>query len=118
MQKYKLLRDQIAQFFPLIELMQAPEASDGQLALVHTIAYIEAVVAGQLSEQQQKEIGFPWSEAMVERSRRSVGATIAACQTALNEGIAGNLAGGTHHAYADKGSGFCVFNDVFRGHAG
>lgn len=112
MQKYKLLRDQIALFFPLIELTQAPEASDGQLALVHTVDYIEAVVKGQLSAQQQKEIGFPWSEAMVERSRRSVGATVAACQTALNEGIAGNLAGGTHHAYSNKGSGFCVFNDV------
>jgi acetoin utilization deacetylase AcuC-like enzyme len=59
-----------------------------------------------------REIGFPWSEAMAERARRSVGATIAACRAALREGVAANIAGGTHHAYADKGGGFCVFNDA------
>jgi acetoin utilization deacetylase AcuC-like enzyme len=60
----------------------------------------------------QREIGFPWSEAMVERSRRSVGATVAAARAALTQGIATNLAGGTHHASSDKGGGFCVFNDA------
>jgi acetoin utilization deacetylase AcuC-like enzyme len=59
-----------------------------------------------------REIGFPWSSAMAERARRSVGATIAACRTALREGVAANIAGGTHHAYADRGGGFCVFNDA------
>jgi acetoin utilization deacetylase AcuC-like enzyme len=60
----------------------------------------------------QRRIGFPWSPEMVERSRRSVGATIAAARTALDEGVAANLAGGTHHSFADRGEGFCVFNDV------
>ena len=60
----------------------------------------------------QRRIGFPWSPEMVERSRRSVGATIAAARVALDEGACANLAGGTHHAFADRGEGFCVFNDV------
>jgi acetoin utilization deacetylase AcuC-like enzyme len=59
-----------------------------------------------------REIGFPWSPAMAERARRSVGATIAACRAAFREGVAANIAGGTHHSYADKGGGFCVFNDA------
>jgi acetoin utilization deacetylase AcuC-like enzyme len=81
--------------------------------LVHTPQYVGEVTEGRLSPAQQREIGFPWSTAMVERSRRSVGATVAAARAALNGGgIAVNLAGGTHHAYADHGSGFCVFNDV------
>jgi acetoin utilization deacetylase AcuC-like enzyme len=72
------------------------------------------VAQGTLTELQQKEIGFPWTPAMVERSRRSAGATVMAARTALfgGQGVAANLAGGTHHAYADKGSGFCVFNDA------
>ena len=112
MHKYRLLRDQINEFLPQIKLLEAPSATEGELALVHSPSYIDAVVNGQLTAQQQREIGFPWSFEMVERSKRSVGATIAACSLAFQEGIAGNLAGGTHHAYADKGSGFCVFNDV------
>ena len=70
------------------------------------------MVEGRLDAARQREIGFPWSPQMVERSRRSVGATIAAARTALTEGVAANLAGGTHHAYADRGSGYCVFNDA------
>ncbi|MFM8461105.1 MAG: hypothetical protein ACKOAB_03365 [Polynucleobacter victoriensis] len=66
----------------------------------HDAAYIEAITQGKLTDAQIREIGFPWSEAMVERSRRSAGATIAACLAALKEGISVNLAGGTHHAYA------------------
>jgi acetoin utilization deacetylase AcuC-like enzyme len=112
MAKYRLLRDALAARLPGLSLHQAPPASDGELALVHTPSYVEAVVGGTLSAAQQREIGFPWSERMVERARRSVGATIAAARVALHEGVAANLAGGTHHAYPDKGSGYCVFNDV------
>ena len=93
-------------------MRQAPAASDGELALVHTPRYVSAVSEGTLSAAQQREIGFPWSEAMVARARRSVGATIAAAREAIASGIAANLAGGTHHASADKGAGYCVFNDV------
>ena len=119
MPKYRLLREAVEATLPGVRLMEALAASDGELALAHEPAWISAVAEGQTSAAQQREIGFPWSERMVERSRRSVGATILAARTALfgcdggaPEGVAANLAGGTHHAYADKGSGYCVFNDV------
>jgi len=112
MAKYRMLRDRIVQDLPGVSLQVAPPASDSELALAHTPAYIDAVADGALAPQAQREIGFPWSPAMAERARRSVGATVAASRVALREGVAGNLAGGTHHAYAGKGSGFCVFNDV------
>jgi acetoin utilization deacetylase AcuC-like enzyme len=111
MQKYRLLREAIATH-PQINLVEAPVASDTQLLYAHTPSYIQKVVAGELSPQEQSAIGFPWSEHMVERSKRSVGATIAACQSAIIDGVAVNLAGGTHHAYRDHGGGFCVFNDA------
>jgi acetoin utilization deacetylase AcuC-like enzyme len=112
MQKYRLLRERVEAELPQIELLEAPVASDGELVLAHTPDYVSAVVDGHLSAAQQREIGFPWSTQMVERSRRSVGATIGAARSALAEGVSVNLAGGTHHAYADRGSGFCVFNDA------
>lgn len=113
MAKYGRLSERLTAEFPAIRLGQALPASDGELALVHTPAYIRAVAHGTLSAAAQREIGFPWSPAMAERARRSVGATVQACRAALmGEGIAANIAGGTHHAYADKGSGFCVFNDA------
>ncbi|MDO9215953.1 MAG: histone deacetylase [Lacisediminimonas sp.] len=111
MEKYRLIRDAAAAD-PQILLCEAPRASDGELALAHHPDYIRAVAEGDLSEQMQKQIGFPWSHQMAERSRRSAGATIAACRAALQDGIACNLAGGTHHAYAGHGAGFCVFNDA------
>lgn len=112
MAKYRMLRDRIAQQLPGVALQVAMPASDDDLALAHTPEYIAAIAHGTLPPAAQREIGFPWSEAMAERARRSVGATVAASQQALRDGVAGNLAGGTHHAYAHKGSGFCVFNDV------
>lgn len=111
MSKYRLLRERLQDVDDL-EMQPAPAATEGELALAHDPAYLSAVIDGTLSRAQQREIGFPWSEAMVERSRRSVGATIAAARIALVEGIAANLAGGTHHAMADKGGGYCVFNDA------
>jgi acetoin utilization deacetylase AcuC-like enzyme len=94
-----------------VGLVEAPPATDTQILYAHDPSYLIKVIEGKLSPQEQREIGFPWSEQMVERSRRSAGATVAAAKTALREGIAANLAGGTHHAYRDTGSGFCVFND-------
>ena len=112
MAKYQLLRDRIAAEVGEVELMQALPATDGELALVHTPGYIQSISDGQIDPAAMREIGFPWSEAMADRARRSVGATIAACRAALAQGIAANIAGGTHHSYADKGGGFCVFNDA------
>ena len=118
MSKYRLLREAAETTLPGVRVIEAPAASDGELALAHDPDWITAVVEGTTSAAQQREIGFPWSERMVERARRSVGATVAAARSALfgedgvGEGVAANLAGGTHHAYAHKGSGYCVFNDV------
>lgn len=112
MHKYRLLRDRIAAELPEVRLEQAPAASEGELALAHHPDYIHAVLNGSLSRAQQREIGFPWSPAMAQRAQRSVGATIAAARDALVEGVAANLAGGTHHASAGGGSGYCVFNDL------
>lgn len=94
------------------DLHEAPLASLEDLALAHDPGYVDAVVTGTVPPDIQRRIGFPWSPQMVERSRRSVGATIAAAHAALDDGTAANLAGGTHHAFADRGEGFCVFNDV------
>ncbi|AMO99231.1 histone deacetylase domain protein [Collimonas arenae] len=82
--------------------------------MAHHPRYIADVSNGTLSDSVQKAIGFPWTPQMVERSRRSAGATIAACRAAITtpDRIAVNLAGGTHHAFADQGGGFCVFNDA------
>ncbi|HNU09733.1 MAG TPA: histone deacetylase [Rubrivivax sp.] len=114
MGKYRLLREAVHEHLPLLRILQAEPASDEELALAHEPEWIDAVAQGRTTAAQQREIGFPWSSAMVERARRSVGATIAAARAALfdDEGVAANLAGGTHHAFAHKGSGYCVFNDV------
>lgn len=112
MPKYRLLRDRVEAEAPGVRLAEAPAATDGELALAHTPHYVTSVAEGLLSAAEQREIGFPWSPAMVERARRSVGATVAAARTALAEGVAAQLAGGTHHAYSYKGSGYCVFNDA------
>lgn len=112
MGKYQLLRDRLAAEVPEVRLMQAEPATDGELALVHTPAYIQAITDGSVDPKVMREIGFPWSEAMADRARRSVGATVSACRAAFQQGIAANIAGGTHHSYPDKGGGFCVFNDA------
>ncbi len=136
MGKYRQLRDWLTQHLPSVQLLQAAAATDGQLALCHTPAYIAGIASGSIDPVRMREIGFPWSLAMAERARRSVGASIQAARASLGlqsppdgtalqaqlqghgkaaqakpEGLAANLAGGTHHSYADKGGGFCVFND-------
>ncbi len=110
--KYRMIREGAARAVADLEFHEAQPASDGELALAHHPDYIARASRGELTAAEQREIGFPWSPEMVERSRRSSGATIAACRAAFSEGIAVNLAGGTHHAYADHGAGFCVFNDA------
>ena len=111
-EKYERLRARLAAEQPALRQLPAEPASDDLLARAHSAAYIQAVKRGTLAPAAQREIGFPWSEAMVDRSLRSVGATVAAVRAALQEGVAANLAGGTHHAGAERGGGYCVFNDV------
>jgi acetoin utilization deacetylase AcuC-like enzyme len=114
MSKYSRLRERVATagIVPPHELVPPVAASEEQLITVHHPEYVDHVFSGLLDAQQQRRIGFPWSPAMVERARRSVGATIGAAYSALQDGFAVNLAGGTHHAYADHGEGYCIFNDV------
>jgi acetoin utilization deacetylase AcuC-like enzyme len=113
MQKYALLRERVEQAGLAGEPLSVPEAaSDKQLLQAHSVSYLERVKGGRLSPEEQRRIGFPWSPQMVERSRRSSGATLAASRAALADGIAVNLAGGTHHAFRDRGEGYCVFNDA------
>ncbi len=114
MAKYRRLRDRIISD-PIFEqdvLLVPNSATVEQLCLAHDRNYVHRVIAGELSGAEIKRIGFPWSPAMVERSQRSSGATLAAARHAILDGIAVNMAGGTHHAMRDAGEGFCVFNDA------
>lgn len=114
MAKYSRLRQRVLDegTLPAASVREAPAASRDDLCRVHTSEYVDAVIAGTLPREAQRRIGFPWSPEMVERSRRSVGATLAASAAALESGCGINLAGGTHHAFRDRGEGFCVFNDI------
>ena len=112
MAKYQILRDRLAGEFEQVRLMPAPAATDGELALAHSPDYVRAISDGSVDPRILREIGFPWSEAMAARARLSVGATVSACRAAFAEGVSANIAGGTHCASADKGGGFCVFNDA------
>ncbi len=87
------------------------QATLDELCLAHDPHYVQRFLEGNMSEKEMRRIGFPWTPQLVERARRSVGGTIAACRAALQEGASANLAGGTHHAYAEHGEGYCVFND-------
>ena len=112
--KYSRLREQvlISGIATPTELHEPERASREDLLLVHAADYIDRFVGGQLTAGELRRVGFPWSPALVERSLRAVGGTCEAAAAALERGVAMNLAGGTHHAFADHGEGFCVFNDV------
>ena len=113
MSKYSLLRERVeASSICGPDELREPEAvTDEEILRVHDRDYLDRVVSGSLTEKEIRRIGFPWSEKMVERSRRASGGTVGACLAALEEGFAANLAGGTHHAFANRGEGYCVFND-------
>ena len=112
--RYRLLRERLQQcgLFQPDDFEVPPAASEQQLQLVHTADWVRRVLSGELTGDEIRRIGFPWSLQMVERCRRSTGATVAASRAALRDAVAVNLAGGTHHAFPDRGAGYCVFNDV------
>ena len=114
MAKYRLLRERVIGdgIMPASRVLEPDRAQAVDVRLVHTESYVHDIDAGRLDAAAERRLGFPWSPALVERSYRSVGGTIAASSAALEHGIAINLSGGTHHAFADHGEGFCVFNDV------
>jgi acetoin utilization deacetylase AcuC-like enzyme len=109
--KYRLVRE-AAESLDGIEVRDAEAATWPQLRLAHTVDWVERVRDGRLGRREVLALGLPWSPQLVERARRATGATIAAARAALEDGVAANLGGGTHHAFAHVGRGFCVFNDV------
>jgi acetoin utilization deacetylase AcuC-like enzyme len=114
MGKYRLLREALLASGVLRanDLVRAEPVEVQALLLVHTPRWVRAVLEDRLTESEERRLGFPWSPELVMRSRASVGGTCAAAARALSEGIGGNLAGGTHHAFPDHGEGYCVFNDI------
>jgi acetoin utilization deacetylase AcuC-like enzyme len=113
MKKYSMLRETVksAGICAPGELCLPHAVTDEEIQRAHDPDYLEKVVTGTLTRQEVRRIGFPWSERKVERSRRASGGTVGACRAALEEGLAANLAGGTHYAFAARGEGFCVLND-------
>ena len=113
MKKYSMLRERVERsgICKNGELRAPRAVTDEEILRAHDPGYLEKVVSGALTDKEMRRIGFPWSPRMVERSRRASGGTLDACRIALEEGFAANLAGGTHHAFADRGEGFCVLND-------
>ncbi len=114
MRKYRLLRQALVEQ-GIIDTSQlhAPElASREDVLLAHTQRYVDGVMTGTLERLEQRRIGFPWSQGLVDRSLATVGGCLASARAALEDGLSGNLAGGTHHAMRDAGEGFCVFNDI------
>ncbi|MFN2513511.1 MAG: histone deacetylase [Pyrinomonadaceae bacterium] len=94
------------------ELIEPEPAAVEDVRLVHTEDYISRLCAGALKSNELRRLGLPWSESLVQRSFFAVGGTIGAAYSALDNGIGSNLAGGTHHAFSDRGEGFCVLNDI------
>ena len=111
--KYSLLRKRIidSNRFSPQDLRIPHAATDMEITSVHDPDYLRRLQNGQLTAQEIRRIGLPWSPELIERARRSAGATIEACFAALDDGVAVHLGGGTHHAFKDQGQGFCVFND-------
>src|SRR6202521_5285284 len=114
MSKYPLLKDRLLAEGILAagDILQPEPIDESTLELVHTHEYLAKLASSGLSAPEQRRLGLPWSEALWRRSRLATAGTLLAGRAALEEGLAGNLAGGTHHAFADHGEGFCVLNDV------
>lgn len=114
MRKYALLRERLVADGLVAgdDLVPARTAPLEDVHAVHDAGYVQAFLDGSLDRRAMQRIGFPWSEAMVLRSLGSVGSTLGAVEAALEDGLSGSLAGGTHHAHRDFGSGYCVFNDL------
>jgi len=114
MSKYLLLKEQLLAEGTLSahDIRQPEPLDDETLGLVHTREYLAKLASSGLSAAEQRRLGLPWSEALWQRSRLASAGTLLAARAALEDGLAGNLAGGTHHAFADHGEGFCLLNDV------
>jgi acetoin utilization deacetylase AcuC-like enzyme len=111
LRKYRLLREAL-ESDGIFDLRPAPQASLDALELAHDPCYVRAFLDGSLPPAALRRIGFPWSQGLVERTLASAGSTLQSARDALHSGVAGGLAGGTHHAFRAEGAGFCVFNDI------
>src|SRR5882724_11710660 len=113
-QKYRLICERLLAEGTLTpsDLIEAGLASDEDLLLVHTPDYVNRMQSGEMTDRELRRLGLPWSPKLVQRSRSSVSGTVISARHAINYGVAANLGGGTHHAYADHGEGYCVFNDI------
>jgi acetoin utilization deacetylase AcuC-like enzyme len=114
MSKYGLLKEQLVAEGILAagDILQPEPLDTSTLELVHSREYLVKLESSRLSAAEQRRLGLPWSEALWQRSRLASAGTLLAARAALDQGLAGNLAGGTHHAFADHGEGFCALNDV------
>ncbi|MDX1298978.1 MAG: histone deacetylase [Pseudomonas sp.] len=114
MEKFRLLRDHLiaSGLSTDAELLRPERCPSEVLALAHCPAYIERFVSGELSHEEQRRLGLPWSAALAQRTIRAVGGSLLAAELALQHGLACHLAGGTHHAHYDHPAGFCIFNDL------
>lgn len=110
MSKYRMVRERLSDW-PTLSQAQAPQITTQELMLAHEPDYVTRFIEGTLDARAMRHIGLPWSPALVARTLAACGGTLAGAHAALKSGIGGNLAGGTHHAFADHGEGFCVFND-------
>lgn len=112
--KFELVRDRLLAEGTLAadEIVEPEPAEVDDLLLVHTEDYITRLRSGELTAKEIRKLGLPWSESLVRRSFHAISGTINAAKDCLTTGIASNLAGGTHHAYPDRGEGFCVLNDI------
>jgi acetoin utilization deacetylase AcuC-like enzyme len=110
MGKYELLRRRVAAS-GIARLCDPPAASDEEILRAHDREYLDKLVRGEMTRDEEQALGLPWSPELVLRARYSVGCALAACRSAFTEGIAVSLAGGTHHAHRNRGQGYCVFND-------
>jgi acetoin utilization deacetylase AcuC-like enzyme len=111
MPKYRMVRDLLSAD-GWFEFVEAPLALPEVVEFAHDPDYVRRFLAGSLSAQEMRRIGFPWSEQLVRRTMASVGGTLSAMEEAFSTGWGGTMAGGTHHAFRGEGSGFCVFNDI------
>ena len=113
LEKYTLLRKRVeaARFPASIRIYNPRRVFGEEMLLVHDPEYVRRILQGEMSEREMRRIGFPWSPALVERTLRSAGATLEACFAALAEGASVCLSGGTHHAFRDRGEGYCILND-------
>ena len=113
-EKYRLIREQLLAEGTLrpAELLLPSLAHPEDVCQAHARSYWEQVESGRLSASAARRIGLPWSQDLVRRAQASAQGTLTAARIALQEGIGINLAGGTHHAFADRGEGYCLLNDI------